>query len=303
MAKVSRSGRASSWRARTGRDIKIKKLLQGATKIPTLSEYTAAEDEATAAKKLTVELWRLNELAFEDLLLSINTKTSSGTTAFNLVDTCTTSDQPEGNCKIAWDRLVAKYQPKTAPSYIQLKKDFANSRLRDLDVRPDERMSELESLRSEMNKVTIAGKSDMTDVDVIIHILSNLPEEYEVAVSELENKLRDTSKPLDMEEVRLVLGNRYNRITKNAENAEQEKAFAAFQKQFKGNCRNCGEYGHKSENCPNKKPSNENSGNRTSTKFKGNCNYCHKYGHMEKDCRKKKRDQSKKQEKAKLAIG
>ena len=57
-----------------------------------------------------------------------------------------------------------------------------------MDVRPDEWMSELESLRSEMNKVTIAGKSDMTEVDVIIHILSNLTEEYEVAVSELENK-------------------------------------------------------------------------------------------------------------------
>ena len=103
-----------------------KKLLQGSTKIPTLSEYTAAEDEATYAKKLTVKLWNLNELAFEDLLLSINTKTSSGTTAFNLVDTCTTSDQPDGNCKLAWDRLIAKYQPKTAPSYIQLKKDFAD---------------------------------------------------------------------------------------------------------------------------------------------------------------------------------
>ena len=53
---------------------------------------------------------------------------------------------------------------------------------------------------------------------------------YEVAVSDLENILRNTSTPLEMEEVRLVLGNRYNRTTKNAEDAEQEKAFAAFQK-------------------------------------------------------------------------
>ena len=71
---------------------------------------------------LTVKLWNLNELAFEDLLLSINTKTRPGTKAFNLVDTCATSDQPDGNCKLAWDRLIAKYQPKTAPSSIQLKK-------------------------------------------------------------------------------------------------------------------------------------------------------------------------------------
>ena len=281
-----------------------KKLLTGTTPIPTIAQFRASEDEANDAKKTIVKNWNLNELAFEDLLLSINTKTSSGTTAFNLVDTCTSSDQPDGNCKIAWDRLVSKYQPKTAPSYIQLKKDFANSRLKDLDVRPDEWMSELESLRSEMNKVTIAGKSDMTEVDVIIHILSNLPEEYEVAVSELENKLRNTSIPLDMEEVRIVLGNRYNRITKNAENAAQEKAFAAFQKQYKGTCRKCGEYGHKSENCPNNKTSPTESGTSTkSKKFKGNCNYCHKWGHKAVDCRKKKSDLAKKQEKAKLAVG
>ena len=107
-----------------------KKLLTGTTPIPTITQFEASEDEANDAKKTIVKNWNLNELAFEDLLLSINTKTSSGTTAFNLVDTCTTSDQPDGNCKIAWDRLVSKYQPKTAPSYIQLKKDLRTAELR-----------------------------------------------------------------------------------------------------------------------------------------------------------------------------
>jgi hypothetical protein len=37
---------------------------------------------------------------------------------------------------------------------------------------------------------------------LIILILSNLPEEYEVAVSELEEKLKNTSTPLSMETVR-----------------------------------------------------------------------------------------------------
>ena len=78
-----------------------KKLLNGTTKIPTIAEFEASEDEADDAKKLIVKNWNLNELAFEDLLLSINTKISPGTTSFNLIDTCTTSDQPDGNCKIA----------------------------------------------------------------------------------------------------------------------------------------------------------------------------------------------------------
>jgi hypothetical protein len=42
-----------------------------------------------------------------------------------------------------------------------------------------------------MNKVTIPGKTNMLEVDLIIHILSNLPEEYEVAVSESEEKLNN----------------------------------------------------------------------------------------------------------------
>jgi hypothetical protein len=37
-----------------------------------------------------------------------------------------------------------------------------------------------------MNNVTIPGKTDMTEVDLIIHILSNLPEEYEVVVSQIK---------------------------------------------------------------------------------------------------------------------
>jgi hypothetical protein len=121
-----------------------KKLLSGATAIPTKSEYTAAGGGSTDNQKLTVKLWQLNELAFEEILLSINVKTKQGKIAFNLVDNCTTAEQPQGNCKIAWERLVHKYAPKTAPSYIQLKKDFANSKLESVDTDPDKWMTDLE---------------------------------------------------------------------------------------------------------------------------------------------------------------
>ena len=68
------------------------------------------------------------------MLLSINGQTKQRKTAFNLVDNCTTAEQLEDNCKITWDRLVHNYVPKTAPSYIQLKKDFANSKLLSVDT-------------------------------------------------------------------------------------------------------------------------------------------------------------------------
>ncbi len=206
--------------------------------------------------------------------------------------------------------MINKYAPKTAPSYIQLKKDFANSRLKSADSNPEEWLTELESLRSEMNRVTIAGKSDMTDVDLIIHILSNLPEEYEVAVSKLEEKLKDTNTPLALEDVRTELSSRHERIMKHHDDSNDEKALlsglgledidekalAAFIKQFKGTCNKCGKYGHKSADCKSNSSSNENG--RTD-KFTGRCNYCGKIGHKIKDCRVLK---AKEAEKGKVAI-
>ncbi len=70
------------------------------------------------------------------------------------------------------------------------------------------------------------------DVDVIIHILSNVPEEYEVQVNELEEKLQNASKPLEIEEVRTKLNARYVRIQKNEDTRHEDTALAAFHKQY-----------------------------------------------------------------------
>ena len=96
-------------------------------------------------------------------------------------------------------------------------------------------------MRSQMNAIKINNKTDMSEVDLIIHILSNLPEDYKVAIAELKKELQGNSKTLDIEEVRRVLNSRYERIKKNTEINFEEKAYAAFIKQFKGTCMNCGE--------------------------------------------------------------
>ena len=93
-------------------------------------------------------------------------------------------------------------------------------------------MSELGSLKTEMNKIQIRGKTEMSEVDLVIHILSNLPEEYEVVVSELERKLKDVSIHLNMEDIHETLSSRYERIVKNDKAKCEEVAFAAFKKQF-----------------------------------------------------------------------
>ena len=53
---------------------------------------------------------------------------------------------PEGNCKVAWDRLVSKYAPHTALSLFKLKSNIHNSKLDSIDKDPDEWISHLEGL-------------------------------------------------------------------------------------------------------------------------------------------------------------
>lgn len=296
------SGKKSDWKVWSrkftarGNRKGYKSILEGKDTIPTLTQYESAlaKDTPTPIDKGYIKKWRLNELAYEDLLLSINGQTKMGKVAFNLVDNCTTDEQPDGNCKLAWERLVHKFAPKTAPSYISLKKSFANSKLELADSNPDEWITDLESMRSEMNKVKITGKTDMSEVDLIIHILANLPEEYEVAVSSLEAKLKDSSSPLDIEEVREELNSRYDRITKHADADLEEKAFAAFKKQYKG--------GHESgyAECPAE--SGDSNGNNSNGSGRGPCFYCGKLGHIKADCEKRKADLEAK-ERAALAMG
>ena len=125
------SGKSAGWRvwnrkfmARANR-IGYKKILEGKSTIPSQTEYETAEAKDTKDRtnddKMTSDNYRLNEKAYEDLLLSIDGETKTGKVAFNLVDNAVTTANPEGDSKIAWDRLINKYAPKTAPSYIQLK--------------------------------------------------------------------------------------------------------------------------------------------------------------------------------------
>ena len=49
-------------------------------------------------------------------------------------------------------------------------------------------------MRSQMDAIKINNKIDMSEVDLIIHILLNLPKEYNVFIAGLEKELQDTSK-------------------------------------------------------------------------------------------------------------
>ena len=88
---------------------------------------------------------------------------------------------------------------------------------------------------------------------------------------------------LTIEDIRDKLNNRFERMDERESQIKQEMAFANFAKQLKGTCYNCGQYGHKGAECPNKRTNNG--------KGKGKliCFYCGEEGHVAEKCEVKKK--------------
>jgi hypothetical protein len=81
-------------------------------------------DETSEIGKKKSIIIELNEIAYTELILSIDVKGSSGKVAFKIIRGCKTKDYLDGNGAIAWERLKNKYEPVSAPSMVKLEKQF-----------------------------------------------------------------------------------------------------------------------------------------------------------------------------------
>ena len=86
-----------------------------------------------------------------------------------------------------WDRLVSKYAKHKALSLLKLKSKFINNKMKSIKKDSDEKISNLEGLRIEINEFNL--KCSMTDEDLMIHVLNNLSKEYDVILDGLEKHL------------------------------------------------------------------------------------------------------------------
>ena len=162
----------------------------GVEKIPTQDEYESVLEGEEDLEKKIVKLGELNDLAHEDLILLINTSSSIGKVMFGLVKNAKSEDFLDGNCKVAWNRLVRKYALHIASSLLKLKSEFHNSKLKSIDKDPNEWIYHLEGIRTQMNEFGLKG--NVSDEDFMIQVLNNLPKEYDVILNGLENHLTAT---------------------------------------------------------------------------------------------------------------
>jgi hypothetical protein len=172
----------------------FKDLLLG--KLSILKVYGNFDEGTESGKKKSIAI-ELNEIAYTDLILSINVKTSSGKVAFNLIKGCKSKDYPDGNAAIAWERLKNKYELISDPSLVKLEKQF-----RELSLKkgqdPEIWITQLEDLRVRLE----AMGSSISENQFMIHILNNLTSDYELQLALMERRVGDDEKPLTIEEIR-----------------------------------------------------------------------------------------------------
>ena len=257
-----------------------KDVLLGKEVIPKSNEVI---DKKTDEGKEMLKIIELNELAYSELVLSMDVKKAAGKVAFQIVKGCKTKEYEDGNAAVAWERLKKKYQPTSAPSLVKLECTFRKSVLKEKED-PGEWITQLEEMRMQLEEMG----SVLSDDQFFIHILNNVTEDYALQVALLETRVGSTSEPLTIDEVREKLDLQYERLNnKRGEgNEEIDSEQALLTGQFKGKCRNCGKVGHKAANCFLKKGKQDDKSVV--------CFYCKKPGHMKSDCFKLKRKQEEK---------
>jgi hypothetical protein len=239
----------------------------------------------------------LNEDAYSDLIMSIDTTTSAGKVAFSLVRGTKSADYEDGNAEIAFARLTNKYAPKTAASLAKTNRLFYQAKLKK-QVDPDIFITYLEGLRTTMGDM----ESFITDKQFIMHVMNNLNKDYDNTVENLEKLINDKNDPLTIEQMREDLSLKHERLygTDDAGEFESdddgEHALYAGAGRWKGKCNKCGKQGHKAVDCrsnssSNKGRTNNGGGGNGGKRFDGTCHYCQKTGHRASDYFKKKRDQ------------
>ena len=250
-------------------------VLLGKVGIPKDAE-TLSTDESKEARKANVQV-------YTELLLSCVEEV-----CFGCVDTAKTTDNPEGDSKLAWQNLLDKYESKSETTKVELKRQYHASKL-EKNCDPDVWITDLEKLRW---RLTTCFSCQVDDDDVMIHVINNLSDEYDDMIHGLQQQMGASTDTLTLSGLREQLRSKYGRIAKKSGIDLDEKGLAVGSKPFKWACRNCGKIGHRAKECRARK--------RENSKGK-NCTYCRRKGHEVETCYKKAFDENKSDDKKEAA--
>ena len=115
-------------------------------------------------------------------------------------------------------------------------------------------MTELEVIQSRLKSMNY----NISEEQLIIHVLNHLPEEYDVFVDTIERDIDFKTKSYDYDKIKEMICSKYEKLMRRSSRNNKETDSALndvnrsgkrFKNQFKGCCYNCGEIGHKGVDC------------------------------------------------------
>ena len=134
-----------------------KDILVGKT-VPPEAKVTQDQDELRARKQ--------NEQAYCELMLAMTNQRF-----LDAIIEAQTTDFPSGEGREAWRRIGAIYEPRDTATKINLMTKMSTLSLGKGDD-PDDWISEMESIRRQLNK---NFKSTISDEDFVIRLVENIP--------------------------------------------------------------------------------------------------------------------------------
>jgi hypothetical protein len=171
-----------------------------------------------------------------------------------------TSDT-ETNASIAWTKLKEEYEPSTDEALIDVQEDFVKCKMTSKDEDPALWIDKLKVINKRLG--SIDRQFEKGDVEMMSHIMANLPIEYSEVVIVLKVS-GIASKTIN--DLRLAVCDMWKRTLekKSTEKKSAEQSLNTghrkFWKKFKGDCGYCGKQGHKKENCFKKKKEDQEKG-------------------------------------------
>ena len=211
-------------------------ILTGAVKIP---EKADTLDETLDNGKKAILIRNKNADLYAELILS-----QKDMVVFDLVDEAMTDDLPEGDSALAWRNLKTKYEGTSMTELMDLKKEFYSTKLNNADNDPDVWISSLEKLRKRLNK---DFKCNISEEDLIIQILSNMPQEYDSTTELLSTSLATTG--LTLTDLQAFLNAKYKKLQSRKTRDEIDLEENVLNTVDTKKCKTCKKLDHKAVDC------------------------------------------------------